>query len=115
MSLGLMFLAVGVLWLILWRWGHDRGLLLFGTKTVWPSAPGWIRRLARSDAGEVNALALANELWGLAVVGYGVVLLLTPPEDPALGVVFARVVITLLIPIVLAGAYVFSRGRKRRS
>lgn len=111
-----MLLLLGILWLILWRWGHDRGLLIFGAKSVWPSAPGWVRRVARGRPGEVNALALANEVWALAVTGYGLVLSLTPPQDAASsGLTFARVIITLLVPILFAGAYAIWRSWKEPS
>jgi hypothetical protein len=106
MTLGAATAFIGLLWAALWRWGHDRGLLVFGRAGVWPAAPTWLRGLARADDGDVNVFALANEIWAVAALGVGIWLHLMPPGPGVSTSFFIGLTLSLWIPAGAAGAYV---------
>lgn len=74
MNLGIGLLGFGLLWAVSWRWAHGRGFR--ADRFVWSSAPAWLRKLARADAGPVLVWSLANQVWGLLLAGTGLAILL---------------------------------------
>ncbi|MDP9204936.1 MAG: hypothetical protein M3P12_05700 [Gemmatimonadota bacterium] len=114
MKTGLVLLFFGAIWLGGWRRWHDSGLLPFGHWTILPGSPTWLRRIARSGEGELNAFALANEVWGVVVLVLGLVVTLGLWGRATDDELLANVELTLAVPIVVAGAYAAWRRIRAR-
>jgi len=114
MTYAFVLCALGLFWFVIWRWSHDRGLLMFGSASKLPNPPEWLRRVARSDDGELNAFALANEVWGLLVAALAVILILNPPRDRSANYdTFLNILLSLALTMLCAGTYTLWRRIRR--